>query len=137
MAAISGTFSGNVNWQTSVSMPDDPGHVLGLSEVSGPQDCEDPLWAGVSIHYWGTVDLVQGNGTQSGYWVNRHPEGDEDWGTFQGRITTSGGESIMEGTWEYTGGSGRFANIRGGGTYKGHLPSASQIENKWQGEYEL
>ena len=137
MTEISGTFSGSVNWQTTVGMPDDPNHALSLAEISGPQRSDDPLWANVTINYWGTTDLVGGNGTQSGYWVNEHAEGDKDWGTFQGRITTSGDQVTMEGTWEYTGGTGRFEQIRGNGTYKGQLPSPGQVENTWQGQYEL
>lgn len=137
MPPISGTFSGTVNWQSAVTMSHSPDHVLGLSQVSGPQKCEDPLWADVRIVYWGTADLINGAGTQRGYWVNEHADGDKDWGSFEGQIVTSGEQTIMEGTWSYTGGSGKFANIRGGGTYKGHLPSPTQIENTWQGQYEL
>jgi hypothetical protein len=137
MAKISGKFSGNVNWQTVVPLPHDPGHIVSLGEVSGPQDTDDPKWQDVSIQYWGAADLVNGSGKQSGHWVNNHANGDKDFGTFEGQITTSGGQTIMEGTWKYTGGTGQFANIHGGGTYKGHLPTPDQIENTWEGEYEL
>lgn len=137
MTKISGTFSGRTNWQTSISLPHAPGHVVSLGEVFGPQTCEDPHWQDVTITYWGTADLHNGSGPQSGHWVNNHADGDQDFGTFEGQITTTGGRTTMEGTWKYTGGTGKFASIRGGGTYKGHLPSPDQIENTWQGEYEL
>lgn len=137
MTKISGTFSGKVNWQTTVALPHASGHILSLAEIAGPQRCDDPDWADASITYWGTADLLNGNGSQGGHWVNHHSEGDQDWGTFEGQVTTSGGQTVIEGTWKYTGGTGRFQNIRGGGTYKGQLPSPDQIENTWEGEYEL
>ncbi len=137
MTKISGSFSGKVNWQTVVSLPHAPGHVFSLGEVGGPQESSDPNWEGATITYWGSADLVNGTGKQSGYWVNNHPNGDQDWGTFGGRITTSDGQTVMEGTFEYTGGTGRFEKIRGGGTYKGLLPTPDQVENAWEGEYEL
>ena len=137
MTAISGTFSGSVDWQTNVAVPHAPGSSLGVSQVSGPQTCDDPNWSDVQIVYWGTAELAAGNGPQRGHWVNEHADGDKDWGTFEGRITTVNGQTTMEGNWQYTGGTGKFANIRGGGTYKGHLPSPDQVENTWEGEYEL
>jgi hypothetical protein len=137
MTKISGSFSGKTNWQTQVALPHDAGRSLSLGEVFGPQDCDDPNWKDTTITYWGTADLHNGNGPQRGYWVNNHADGDQDWGTFEGKIITSGGQTTMEGTWRYTGGTGRFASIRGGGTYKGNLPSANQVENSWTGEYEL
>ena len=137
MTKISGTFSGRVNWQTTASIPHSPGRVLSLGEVAGPQQCADPNWADVKITYWGYADLVEGSGTQRGHWVNNHADGDQDCGTFNGRIKTSHGHTVIEGTWEYTGGTGKFAKIQGGGTYKGHFPGPNQVENAWQGEYEL
>ena len=111
--------------------------MLSLGEVAGPQQCSDPNWDGAHITYWSKADLLQGNGEQSGYWVNDRGNGDRDWGTFQGRITSSDGQTSMAGTFEWTGGTGKFANIRGSGTYKGLLPSSDQVENAWEGEYEL
>ena len=137
MSKITGSFSGRANWQTAVPLPHAPGRVMSLGEISGPQTCDDPDWEGVTITYWGSADLHNGSGPQSGHWVNNHPNGDQDYGVFEGRITTSGSQTIMEGTFTYTGGTGKFASIRGGGTYKGHFPSADQVENTWEGEYEL
>lgn len=137
MTKIAGTFSGKINWQTATSMPHAPGHELSLGEISGPQQCSDPNWQDVTITYWGYADLVEGNGTQRGHWVNNHADGDQDYGTFEGRITTSEGQTQMEGTWEYKGGTGKFAKIRGGGAYKGHFPGPGLVENAWEGEYEL
>jgi hypothetical protein len=98
---------------------------MSLGEVFGQQTTDDPNWQGVTITYWGSADLINGTGPQTGHWVNNHPNGDQDFGTFEGQITTSGGQTTMEGAWQYTGGTG------------GDIHSPDQIVNAWQGEYEL
>jgi hypothetical protein len=85
----------------------------------------------------GTGDLVNGNGPQKGYWCNERTDGDRDWGTFEGKITTSGQQVSMEGTFRFTGGTGKFKGITGSGKYKGHFPSVMDVVNEWDGEYTL
>ena len=83
------------------------------------------------------ADLVSGNGTQTGYYVNTHPEGDIDHGTFAAKITTSGSDVTLEGTWKSTGGTGRFAKVTGSGTYKGVMVSPTEVKTDWKGAYQL
>lgn len=137
MAKISGTFTGRARVQTSLTLADTENHEMSLAEVEGPQKCSDPLWADVRITYWGAADLIAGNGTQGGYWVNRHSNGETDWGTYGGKITTSGGQTTMEGTFKWTGGTGKFKGISGGGKYKGRFTSPVEVINDWEGEYEI
>lgn len=137
MAKITGTFSGRVRAQTSFALSDAANHDLGIVEVSGPEKTSDPLWNDATITYWGTADLVDGSGPQRGYWINNRPSGDADWGTFEGKITTSAGQTSMAGTFKWTGGSGKFKGIRGGGKYKGRFPSAVEVVNNWEGEYQI
>ena len=137
MAKISGTFTGKVKVQTSVALDDAEGHTLGLVEVAGPQQSSDPLWKDAQITYWGTADLVNGSGPQRGYWVNCHPDGDRDWGTFEGKLTITGQQASMEGTFRFTGGTGKFKGISGTGKYKGRFPSPVDVVNDWEGEYQL
>ena len=137
MAKISGTFTGRASIQTSVVLPDLPDHTLSLAEVSGPQKVSDPLFADARITYWGVADLTAGNGPQSGYWINNRPSGDSDWGTYSGKIITSGGQVTMEGTFKWTGGSGKLKGISGGGKYKGRFSSPIDVVNDWEGEYQI
>lgn len=137
MAKISGNFVGRVQVQTTVVLPDAADHALSLAEVSGPQKTSDPLWNDSAITYWGTADLVAGSGPQRGYWINHHANGDTDWGTYEGKIATSGGQTTMSGTFKWTGGSGKFKGISGGGKYKGRFPSAVEVVNDWEGEYQI
>ena len=137
MPKISGSFTGRATVQTSAVIPDIEGHELGLAEVEGPQKSSDPLWSDARITYWGSADLVAGNGPQRGYWMNRHANGETDWGTFEGKITTAGGQATMEGTYKWTGGTGKFKGIGGGGKYKGRFTSPTEVINDWDGEYQL
>ena len=134
---ISGTFFGKITTQAAASLFHEGNHALTLVVVAGPQTSPDPLWNGAQITYWGTSDLQNGNGPQKGYWCNEHTDGDRDWGTFEGNITTSGQQVSMEGTYQFTGGTGKFTGLTGGGKYKGHFPSVTDVVNNWEGEYTL
>ncbi len=134
---ITGVFSGKIMTQAVSALIHEDNHALTLVEVVGTQKSSDPLWNGAKITYWGTGDLVNGNGSQKGYWCNERADGDRDWGTFEGKITTSGQQVSMEGTYKLTGGTGEFKGINGGGKYKGHFPSATDVVNDWDGEYTL
>jgi hypothetical protein len=137
MPNVSGSFVGRVNSQAMAAAKDVPNHELGLVEISGPQTASDPLWNGATVSYWGIADLVSGSGTQKGYFINRHANGDTDHGTFEGTITTAGGAVTPEGTWKFSGGTGALAGLSGGGTYRGLMPSPTEVEMRWEGVYQL
>jgi len=137
MPAITASFSGKVRLQTAISAPDQLNHELNLAEIAGTQKSSDERWNNAAITYWGNADLVEGRGTQRGYFVNVHGEVDRDWGTFEGRVATTGGQITVEGTWQFTGGDGKFKGITGNGTFKTRLSSPTQVEASWQGNYEL
>jgi len=134
---VTGTFSGKIRTQAAAALFHDDNHALTLIEVAGLQTSSDPLFNGAKITYWGTSDLQKGNGPQKGYWCNERASGDRDWGTFEGKITTSGQQVTMEGTFKFTGGTGKFNGITGGGKYKGHFPSTTDVVDQWEGEYTL
>ena len=137
MPDCSGSFSGRATSQTTISLPDVSNHDLSHVEVRGVQKSTDQNWDNAKITYWGTADLIAGNGPQHGYFVNEHADGDRDFGTFEGKIVTTGGEVTIEGNWKYTGGTGNFQGLTGGGTYKGRMTSPTEVENTWEGAYEL
>jgi hypothetical protein len=73
-------------------------------------------------------DLIDGSGTQSGYYYDTHEDGSHTYGVFKGTVKTSSKadgswEAIWEGTYEYRGGSGKFKNLKGSGKYKGKSSS--------------
>ena len=137
MPAMTGSFSGSVRGQTSISLPDRPSHTLDLAEITGRQKSSDERWNNASITYWGFTDIIEGKGTQRGYFVNSHGCEDRDWGTFEGKVATISGQITVEGTWQFTGGSGKFSGLAGNGTFKTRLTSPTDVEASWQGTYEL
>lgn len=73
-------------------------------------------------------DVIDGSGTQSGYYYDTHEDGSHTYGTFKGTVKTNSKadgswESTWEGTYEYRGGSGKFKNLKGSGKYKGKVSS--------------
>jgi len=137
MPAMTGSFSGSVRGQTSISLPDRPSHTLDLAEITGRQKSSDERWNNASITYWGFTDIIEGKGTQRGYFVNSHGGEDRDWGTFEGKVATISGQITVEGTWQFTGGSGKFSGLTGNGTFTTKMSSPTEVEASWQGAYEL
>jgi hypothetical protein len=137
MQNITGSFSGRTITQTTMSLHDVPNHDLNLMQVQGLQKSSDENWNNVKITYWGTTDLIAGQGPQRGYFVNQHADGDYDFGAFEGKVAITATGGTLEGTWKYTGGTGQFKGIIGGGTYKGRLTSPVDVENAWEGSYQL
>jgi hypothetical protein len=137
MPNLSGSFAGKASSHMTAVVGDVSNHELGLVTISGPQMVSDPLWNGAIVSYWGMADLIDGSGLQTGYFINRHPNGDIDRGTFEGRITTAGGAVTQEGTWKFSGGTGAFARISGGGSFKIKLTSPTEVECNWEGAYQL
>jgi len=137
MPDLSGSFSGKATAQSTISLYDVANHDLNQLTVRGVQKSPDVKWDNSEITYWGTADLIAGNGPQRGYFVNEHPDGDRDFGTFEGRIATSEGHVTIEGVWIFTGGTGKLEGLTGGGSYKGKMTSPVEVENTWEGTYEI
>jgi hypothetical protein len=137
MPSISGSFSGKITKQSGMPLNDQPNHELGIAEVNGTQNSPDELWNDSRITYWGITDLIDGKGTQNGYFNNVHSDGGRDRGTFEGKVTATGGAMIVEGTFNFTGGDGLYQGITGGGNFKTVAKSETEVEATWTGAYEL
>jgi hypothetical protein len=137
MPTATGSFSGKVKVQTAMTVSDKPNHQIMTGEVTGEQHCSDNLWNNTTVNYWATSDITDGRGTQHGYFVNDHGENGRDWGTFKGTVSPSGAELAVEGEYEFTGGTGRFAGISGKGTFRSRMTSPTDVACTWQGAYEI
>jgi hypothetical protein len=137
MATLNGSFSGIVKSQSVIAVPGPSGHDLSLAEINGTQKSSDPNWNNASLTYCGITDIVDGKGTQRGYFQNSRADGDRDWGTFEGRVTTVNGMLMVEGTYQTTGGTGKFKGITGNGTFNTRMTSPTNVEATHQGTYEL
>jgi len=118
-------------------LADKPHHELSLAEVSGTQRSSDRLWDNSTITYWGVTDIVDGKGTQSGYYNNVHGDKGRDWGTFEGKVTVKEDKITVEGTYRLSGGDGEYRGVTGSGKFKTVLKSAKEIECNWDGKYVL
>ncbi len=137
MPSISGTFSGKITKQSPISLTDQPNHEMNIAEVSGTQKSADPLWNNSKITYWGVTDLLDGKGSQRGYYNNVHGDKGRDWGTFEGMVTTASTGVTVEGTYKFAGGDGEYRGLTGGGKFKTVLKSETELECSWDGNYEL
>ncbi len=137
MPSISGSFSGRITQQYGLPLNDQSNHLLAIAEVNGTQNSPDPLWNDSTITYWGVNDLLNGEGAQTGYFNNVHPDGGRDFGTFEGKVSGAGGTMTVEGTFKFTGGDGQYRGLTGGGTFKTVAKSETEIEATWNGAYKL
>ncbi len=137
MTNISGSFSGHIKSQSAIAVPDQSDHDLSLAEVVGAQKTSDPNWNNASLTYVATIDILDGNGTQRGFYVNTRADGDREWGTFEGRVTTVNGMPTVEGTYQNTAGTGRFKGITANGTFKTRMTSPHDVECSYEGTYQL
>ena len=137
MPSITGSFSGEITKQSALPLTDQPNHEMSIAEVNGTQKSPDPLWDNSKIAYWGVTDLLDGKGSQRGYFNNVHPDGGRDWGTFEGQVTAAGGAMTVEGTYKFDGGDGEYRGLTGGGKFKTVMKSETELECSWEGNYEL
>ncbi len=137
MPSITGSFSGKITKQLAMPLADQPNHEMGIAEVSGTQKSADPLWDNAKITYWGSTDVLDGKGTQRGYYNNVHADGGRDWGVFEGQVTASGGAMTVDGIWQFVGGDGEYRGITGRGKFKSVMKSETELESSWDGNYEL
>jgi hypothetical protein len=133
MPTITGSFSGKITKQSAMPLTDQSNHEMSIAEVSGTQKSPDPLWNNSKITYWGVNDLLDGKGTQRGYFNNVHPDKSRDWGTFEGQVTAM----TVEGVYKFTGGDGQYRGITGGGKFKTVMKSDTELDASWDGNYEL
>src|SRR5512135_3556730 len=72
MNQMTGSFAAKITQQSSLIPTDQPNHAMNIAEVHGIQKSSDPLWNNAKIAYWGVTDLLDGKGTQHGYYYEDH-----------------------------------------------------------------
>jgi hypothetical protein len=120
---------------------DDPKHELFVLAIHrDTTTSSDPDWNETEQIVYGQGDEVAGTGTARGYFRRLRKNGETDYGTYEGTVKTTvkedgSWESTWEGTWKSNGGTGKFKNIKGGGTYRGKA-TAQETLTEWEGEVE-
>jgi hypothetical protein len=126
--------------ETNTYPGDVSGHQLSQTVYSYDITSSDPDFNGIKTRNQSQVDSIAGKGTFKEYLVYFHKSGDESYVKYEGTFTTNakeGGawETPYEGKSEFTGGTGKFKNIKGSGTFKGKVtPEGSAWD--WEGEVE-
>jgi hypothetical protein len=137
MQQMRGSFSAHVSWQTTIPQNETPKHDVTIVQIAGVQKSSDALWNSARIAYWGLGETISGNGTQRGYFIDRHADGSMDRGTFEAQVTTTGNDMTLQGTFTFSGGTGKFNGLTGGGTFRTRMTSPTELECTWEGAYQL
>jgi hypothetical protein len=122
---------------------DDPKHELVVLKIGRHTTTSpDPDWNGTEQIIYEQDDDVAGTGTHRAYYVRLHKNGDTEYGTYEGTHKTTNKEdgswleTTWEGTWKAIGGTGKFKNIKGSGTYRGKATAAEGAITDFEGEVE-
>lgn len=131
--------------QQMVEVGDRAGHVLGM--VKQPCTWTVPLeMGGLKAKDYTIIVVADANGKgplnsqDRGYVVITMDNGDKAFARFQGKGTVSlqGGEpGAGEGTWFYTGGTGKLKGLVGKGTYKSATTKDHVEEDHIDGEWSI
>jgi len=138
---ITGTNKvGPVISRTVVFPLEDPKHELATMVRRDTTTSSDPDWDGTEEIIYDQSDSVAGTGTHRGYSRRFHKNGDTTYGSFEGMHKTTkkedgSSETTWEGTWKESGGTGKFKDIKGGGTYRGKA-TAEGAATEFEGEVE-
>jgi hypothetical protein len=109
---------------TQVEVGDVPGHVVGMVQFKGLTFFAD---GEVATHTNpATFDLTNGSGPHQGYVVHYFDDGSTSVERYKGeaKLSADGKRTTVSGTFQCVGGTGRFAGLKGEGTYKGERVGA-------------
>jgi hypothetical protein len=123
----------------SIDVGDRAGHALVLLKLSCAWTTPIEMADLKSKDYTATLlsDASGEKGQDRGYVVITMDNGDKAFMRFTGNITTAkDGATAGEGTWSYTGGTGKLRGVTGKGTYK-TTGNADGSQDHIEGEYTL
>ena len=135
---INGKRFGVVIDQSRHGVDDVKGHIVGISVSEGV----DVLFKSTfrSISYL-DGQMPKGGAIQ-GWSTAIFPNGDKNFTRFEGRMEGKVGPNgqpamLMHGTWKFVSGTGKWAGVQGGGTFKGQYLGKNIYTYDWQGEYSI
>jgi hypothetical protein len=125
--------------QTTVNPGDVPNHELVQHVRIDTSTSADPDWKDLEWLSYHQADSVAGNGTHRGYNTLHRKDGAESYWKYEGTHKTivkedGSWEVPFEGKTQLVGGTGKFQNIKGSGTYKGKITPKGVT---WEGEAEV
>ncbi len=131
---------GTVLQRNLLSVPDREGHEIGAQMRVDTSSSADAEWDGATNTVIGQFDFVKGCGGVWGYSVRTFKNGDKVFIKYKGNLKRSGEgdqwQTVGEGTEEIYGGTGKFANIKGTGTFTIQInPAGGVATNTVEVEY--
>ena len=113
-------------YKTAVTIGDVPGHEIGQELSIGDIRYSNPDFRAKECWVYNQFNYVAGGGTQRGIYINKHEDGTQTYGTYEGTqktVVNADGSWVVtwEGKYQYLGGTGKYKNIKGTGTYKGRV----------------
>ena len=124
----------------AIEAGDRAGHMLVVTQISCTWTTPMEMAGLKSKSYTvaASADSAGGTSQSRGYVVTIMDNGDKAYIRFQGTGTSKeGGAHTGEGTWSYTGGTGKLKGLKGKGTYKSSGATADATEDQVEGEYTL
>ena len=123
-----------------VQVGDRPNHAFAISkskcawskpmEIAGAQTKEDE---GTNF-----AEVSGNSGSDRGYVVVTMSSGDKSFVRYQGKsVLKDGALQTYDGTWTFTGGTGKLKGLKGKGTYKGKPAADGGTTTEIEGEYQL
>ena len=143
MMKISGKITATFTDEQRVEIGDVEGHEIAFitSEGTNASTGDMQFLEGAKVINYSMGDIHMGSGPQHGY-IKVWNENDgmiSKWEHELVTVMTAEGmpSTTFKGTFTYTGGMGKYAKIKGGGTYTGKFISKTEYVVEWKGEYTL
>jgi hypothetical protein len=122
--------------------PSEGNHILrfGADQSANVEIEGEKLCSNCSMTMTSYCDFKRSEGLCQGYATLVSPDGQQLIAKYSGAIKIYTGavsesvESSIFGSWVYVHGTGKFANVKGGGTYRGRQTTADKYVLEWQGE---
>ena len=119
---------------TAVNVANTDGNAVMLSETTCASS--GGFIEGATVSNPEIANLHQGTGDHSGYYTITNGT-DSTIAKWAGRVNTvmkdGNPMTSFKGQWEYVGGTGKFAGIKGKGDYNGYFTSATEYTVDWKG----
>jgi hypothetical protein len=138
---ISGTLQcGKSDPSYTIPVGDRPDHVfaIGRTKCTWTTAPEIARTQAKDHEYTSFADIRGSRGQVRSAAVGTMANGDRNFVTTQGPITVKEGiTQTSDGTWTFTGGTGKLKGLKGKGTYKGKVGADGSMTIEVEGEYQL
>lgn len=118
--------------RNAIALADVPNHEVGQEVQLSEIKFSHPAFKVKEEWVYNQFNFVGGSGPHWGLFVDVHEDGSQTFGKYEGAqktVANSDGSwtATWEGTYKYIGGTGKFKNVKGSGTYRGKASSAGDF----------